>query len=121
MKVTLDIDDRLLREAREHARRTGQPLRAIVEEGLRRVLAAGAPGAGYRLSDHSVGEAAGDDPLDAYSSEDLRDLAYGEPVPPVSGDKPLDAATLLERWRHLPPVDPEALRRDIDRIIDPSL
>ena len=35
--------------------------------------------------------------------------------------KPLDAATLLERWRHLPQVDPEALRRDIDSVIDQSL
>lgn len=121
MKVTLDIDARLLREVREHARRTGQPLRAVVEEGLRLVLAGGAPGAGYRLSDHSVGETAGDDPLDAYSWQELRDIAYGEPAPPISGDEPLDAVTLLDRWRQLPPVDPEAFRRDIDRIIDPSL
>ncbi len=34
---------------------------------------------------------------------------------------PLDAATVLERWRHLPQVDPEALRRDLDSIINQSL
>lgn len=34
---------------------------------------------------------------------------------------PLDAATLIAHWRRLPPVDPEALRRDLDSIIDPSL
>ncbi len=34
---------------------------------------------------------------------------------------PLDARTLLERWRRLPDIDPVAFRRDIDRIIDPSL
>ncbi len=33
----------------------------------------------------------------------------------------LDGATLLERWRHLPRVDPDALRRDIDQLADPSL
>ena len=32
-----------------------------------------------------------------------------------------EPATLLDRWRHIPHVDPEAFRRDIDRIIDPSL
>jgi prevent-host-death family protein len=32
-----------------------------------------------------------------------------------------DAATLLERWRHVPTVDPEALRRDMDEIVATSL
>lgn len=46
----------------------------------------------------------------------------GEPVAelrPVSS-RGLDAATLLRRWRHLPPVEPEALRSDIDELIDQS-
>ena len=33
----------------------------------------------------------------------------------------LDAATLLERWKNLPAVDPNRLRRDIDDVIDSSL
>jgi len=33
----------------------------------------------------------------------------------------LTAAALLARWRRLPPVDPAALRRDIDAVIDPVL
>jgi prevent-host-death family protein len=33
----------------------------------------------------------------------------------------LTATTLLERWRRLPPMDPDALRRDIDSVIDPAL
>ena len=33
----------------------------------------------------------------------------------------LDAAALLERWKNLPTVDPDRLRRDIDALIDPSL
>jgi prevent-host-death family protein len=39
------------------------------------------------------------------------------PVPP----KALSAGVLLGRWRKLPPMDPNTLRRDIDEIIDPSL
>jgi antitoxin (DNA-binding transcriptional repressor) of toxin-antitoxin stability system len=33
----------------------------------------------------------------------------------------LSAQALLERRRHLPAVDPEALRREIDEVIDPRL
>ena len=32
-----------------------------------------------------------------------------------------DPETLLNRWRHLSCVDPAALRRDIDQVIDSSL
>ena len=45
---------------------------------------------------------------------------------PVAELRPLrrrgpSAVDLLERWRRLPAVDPEALRRDIDDLFDPSL
>lgn len=45
---------------------------------------------------------------------------------PVAELRPLsrpgvEAATLLQRWRNLPTVDPDGLRRDIDALIDPSL
>ena len=33
----------------------------------------------------------------------------------------LSAAMLLERWRRLPVVDAQRLRRDIDAVIDPGL
>jgi antitoxin (DNA-binding transcriptional repressor) of toxin-antitoxin stability system len=33
----------------------------------------------------------------------------------------LTADVLLERWRRLPAVDAEALRRDVDELMDPSL
>ena len=36
-------------------------------------------------------------------------------------ERPLTTEALIRRWRHLPPMDPDALRRDIDEIIDPSL
>ena len=45
---------------------------------------------------------------------------------PVAELRPLrrrspDPATLLERWRRLPHVDPDKFRHDVDQIIDPSL
>jgi prevent-host-death family protein len=39
---------------------------------------------------------------------------------PVS-HPPLGAEALLARWRRLPPVDPAALRVDIDEMLDTSL
>lgn len=33
----------------------------------------------------------------------------------------LAASTLVERWKHLPPVDPARLRSDIDGLLDPGL
>jgi prevent-host-death family protein len=46
----------------------------------------------------------------------------GRPVAelvPLQSDLP--AEVLLERWRRLPPVDPDQLRADIDEILDPGL
>lgn len=45
---------------------------------------------------------------------------------PVASLHPLprrgpDPATLLDRWRHLPHIDPADLRQDIDQVIEPSL
>jgi prevent-host-death family protein len=34
---------------------------------------------------------------------------------------PLTTDVLLERWSHLPAMDVDALRRDIDTFIDPAL
>ena len=33
----------------------------------------------------------------------------------------LSAEALVERWRHLPAVDPGALRREIDEVVNPGL
>ena len=47
----------------------------------------------------------------------------GRPVAelrPIRG-RALSAATLLSRWRRLPPVDPLALLRDLDRTFDAGL
>lgn len=34
---------------------------------------------------------------------------------------PLSAEVLLSRWQRLPPVDPAALRGDVDELLDASL
>jgi prevent-host-death family protein len=47
----------------------------------------------------------------------------GKPVAqlrPISAG-PLAAEALLERWRSLPPVDPQRLRADIDETLDARL
>ena len=82
MKTTLEIHDELMVRAKQHAKRTGQPLRAIVEEGLRRVLTEATQPARYKLPDRSVGDPCASDPLEAWSWQDLRDEIYGNrPTP----------------------------------------
>lgn len=78
MKTTLDIQDELLLRAKRHAQQTGQPLRAVFEEGLRQVLSQPRPRPRYRLPDLSFGSADDDDPLESYSWQDLRDIIYGD-------------------------------------------
>ena len=55
--------------------------------------------------------------------ERLTDTRVGHPVAELCPlpRRTLDASKLLERWRHLPSIDPVRLRRDIDDVIDPSL
>lgn len=78
MKTTVDISDTLLERAKRHAKRTGQPLRAVVEEGLRRVLESEPPRAPFRLRDDlSVGRAGDPNPLEKYTWAELRDEIYG--------------------------------------------
>ena len=79
MKTTTDIQDALLKRAKRHARRVGRPLRAIIEDGLRRVLREDAVRQPYELPDASVGDPTAADPLEALSWQDLRDEIYGEP------------------------------------------
>jgi Bacterial antitoxin of type II TA system, VapB len=54
MKTTIELSDAALDEARRVARREGTSLRALIEEGLRRVLAdRRSRRAGFRLRDGS--------------------------------------------------------------------
>ena len=77
MKTTVEISDALLARAKRHARRVGRPLRALIEDGLRHVLDAEPARKEYHLPDLSVGDARGDNPLEALSWQDLRDEIYG--------------------------------------------
>ena len=77
MKTTIDIADALLARAKRHAQRSGVPLRAVVEEGIRRVLAAEDAPTAYQLPDLSVGDARDANPLDSLSWPELRDEIYG--------------------------------------------
>ena len=77
MKTTLDIHDELLARAKRRARETGRPLRAVVEEGLRLVLAHPVPRSRYRLPDFRTGNPAKPDPLERHSRSELRDAIYG--------------------------------------------
>ena len=76
MKTTLDISDPLLKEARKVARREGTTLRALVEQGLRRMVAEKARRKPFRLRDASVdGRGLRPDLGDA-GWDKLRDLVY---------------------------------------------
>jgi hypothetical protein len=57
MKTTVEISEALLAAARQEAEREGTTLRALLEDGLRRVLADRnkARGKPFRLRDASVG------------------------------------------------------------------
>ncbi|HVU02059.1 MAG TPA: hypothetical protein VHE30_09915 [Polyangiaceae bacterium] len=77
MKTTVEIADPLLARAKAHAERTGKPLRAVIEEGLRLVLEQRTAAPRYVLQDRSVGHRDGPNPLEAYSWQDLRDEIYG--------------------------------------------
>ena len=80
VKTTLDIRDELLVRAKRQARRTGRPLCAVVEEGLRQVLATPVR-ARYRLPDLSVGDPDAPDPLEEYSWQELREAIYFAKLP----------------------------------------
>ena len=82
VKTTLDTHDDLLIRAKRHARRLGRPLRAVVEERLRQMLATPSARFPYRLPDLSAGEANAPDPLESYSWQDLRDAIYDDRATP---------------------------------------
>jgi Bacterial antitoxin of type II TA system, VapB len=76
MKTTLEISDPLLREARKIAAREQTTLRAVVEQGLRRIIAEKARKPGFRLRDASF-DGRGPNPEFADAGWDrLRDLIY---------------------------------------------
>jgi hypothetical protein len=77
MKTTVEISDTLLVRDKRYARKSGKSLRALIEEGLRRVLQDETPPLRYRLPDRSVGSVGGVNPLESLSWQDLREHIYG--------------------------------------------
>jgi hypothetical protein len=76
MKTTIEISDPLLRQARKLAEREGITLRALMERGLRRVVAETRHGAPFKLRKASFkGRGLSADLRDA-TWDKLRDLAY---------------------------------------------
>ena len=57
------------------------------------------------------------------SGEEITITRAGKPVAELrpTSQPPIPADLLLARWHVLPALDPEALRRDIDALLDPSL
>ena len=76
MKTTLDISDPLLREARKVAARERTTLRALVEQGLRQVVAEKKSKTAFRLRDASFGGRGLRPELADAGWDRLRDLVY---------------------------------------------
>ena len=57
------------------------------------------------------------------AGEHLTVTRAGKPVAELRpmGRPALTAEVLLDRWRHLPPVDADQLREDLDDLLDPAL
>ena len=77
MKTTLDISDPLLDQARKIAARDGETLRALVEQGLRKVVAErSARARPFKLRDMSVGTPGVQSAYEMLSSDEKRALMY---------------------------------------------
>jgi len=76
MKTTIEIPDPVLNEARRLAEREGTTVKALVELGLRRVIADKRRGAGFRLRKASFKGQGLQPQLQGASWERLRELAY---------------------------------------------
>lgn len=73
MKTTVDIADPVLREARK---REGKTLRALIEEGLRRILAEKGRKSRFRLRLVTAGGCGLRPELQDANWDEIRDLSY---------------------------------------------
>jgi hypothetical protein len=76
MKTTIEISDAVLDDARKVARREGTTLRALVEHGLRQVIAQHRRKSAFRLRDASAGSGGLRPELEGAAWNRLRELAY---------------------------------------------
>jgi hypothetical protein len=76
VKTTIELPDELLQAAKQHARENKTTLRALIADGLARVLAEPVPARRFRLRDQSVdGDGLHKDLRDT-GWETVRALAY---------------------------------------------
>jgi hypothetical protein len=78
MKIKIEVDDSLLRAARELTKREGVTIRELVERGLKRVLAESRPGPPFKLRRASFKGNGLQLALSEATWQDLRDLSYGD-------------------------------------------
>ena len=76
MKTTVEINDALLGRARLRAKETGQPLRAVIEDGLRQLLAKPLPKTSYKMKDCRYGNPEDPDSMRNLTWEEIRDIIY---------------------------------------------
>jgi hypothetical protein len=77
MKTTVEIPDSLLEEARRVAAREGTTIRALIEAGLRRVVAERRrPGGGFKLRDASFRGQGMKPPFHEDQWDDIREASY---------------------------------------------
>lgn len=76
MKTTVEIADGLLAAARKLAAKNGTTVRALIEEGLRRVVEARRTGGRFKLEDRSWGSGGLRPEFRDASWEQLRDASY---------------------------------------------
>jgi hypothetical protein len=76
MKTTVQIPDSLFEEARRLARRERTTLKALIEQGLRRVLAERKQRNGFRLRRVTFKGQGLQPPVAAASWEQIRELSY---------------------------------------------
>jgi hypothetical protein len=76
MRTSIELSDGLLARARRLAKRRGLTLRALVEEGLRRVLGDSETSPAFRLEDVPFGEGGLVEGLSEGDWERIRDLTY---------------------------------------------
>jgi hypothetical protein len=76
MKTTVEIPDALLVEAREIAAREGITVRALIEDGLRRILDDRKASRSFRLRRVTFNGQGLHPDVSGWSWESIRDLAY---------------------------------------------
>lgn len=75
MKTTIELPDALFTQARRFADAHDMTMKAMVEEGLRKVMASSKPGKPFKLRDGSFDGGSGMSPK-LKSWEQIRDIVY---------------------------------------------